>query len=101
MDRAVLRWLRRHQIPLDVAWCVAGALACWALSMTVPQYKAFYRTGSAVVPALAAVAAAALGVVAASVSRRSGGIWPMALLARVAVIGAAVLLQVAPAAAGS
>jgi hypothetical protein len=100
LDRAILAFLRRHHVPGDVALVAAGGIAVWVLSMTISTYKDFYLSMHAWLPGLGVAVALAAGVLAATVARR----WEhagspdraMAALGRVAVVGAVVLLQIAP-----
>jgi ABC-type cobalamin transport system permease subunit len=101
LDRAILAWLRRHHVPLDAAVIVGGGIAVWLLSMTISTYKDFYLSAHAWLPGLGVALALAIGLVAAiAVCRheaRSGSVEQgIKVLARVALVGAVVLLQMAP-----
>lgn len=101
LDRAILAWLRRHHVPLDAALIVGGGIAVWLLSMTISTYKDFYLSAHAELPGLAAGIALAIGLVAAVIAHRGevkhGDVdRVMKIAARVALIGAMLLLQMAP-----
>jgi hypothetical protein len=100
LDRAVLAWLRRHHVPLDAALIAAGGIAVWLLSMTISTYKDFYLSSHAWLPGLGVAVALSAGLMAAIAARRGEhqGSYDrgMTVLARVALVGAVLLLQVAP-----
>ncbi len=100
LDRAIINWLRRHHIPLDAAFIAAGGLFVFALSMTVSTYQQFYISRSGWLPGAGVALALVVGLVAAVLARRGelGGNADrgMAVLARVSLVGAVLLLQIAP-----
>jgi ABC-type cobalamin transport system permease subunit len=101
MDRALLAWLRRHHVPLDVALIVGGGVAVWLLSMTISTYKDFYMSARAWLPGVGVALALAVGLVAAIAAHRGeakhGTVdQGIKVLARVALVGAILLLQMAP-----
>lgn len=101
LDRAILAWLRRHQIPLDAAIIVGAGIAVWLLSMTISTYKDFYTSRSAWLPSAGVAVALGVGLVSAVAAHRGelkhGTVdRGMKVLARVALVGALVLLQMAP-----
>lgn len=100
LDRAILAFLRRHHVPLDAAFIVGGGLAIFVLSLTVSTYQQFYFSGRGWLPGGGVALALVAGLVAATAARRceiSGRHErAMAVLARVALLGAVLVLQVAP-----
>ena len=101
LDRAVLDWLRRHHVPVDAAIIVGGGIAVWLLSMTISTYKDFYTSRSAWLPSAGVAVALAVGLVSAIAAHRGevrhGNVdQVMKVMARVALVGAVVLLQMAP-----
>jgi hypothetical protein len=100
LDRAILAWLRRHHVPLDAAAMVGGGLFVFLLSMTVSTYQQFYLSPRGWLPGVGVSLALGAGLVAAVSARRGelGGNSErtMAVLARVALLGALLVLQVAP-----
>lgn len=100
LDRAVLAWLRRHHVPLDAAFMVGAGAFLFALSMTVSTYQQFYMSRQGLLPAAGALLGLAVGLGAAVVARR----WEVngtaergiAVLARVALTGAVMLVLMAP-----
>lgn len=100
LDRAIIAWLRRHHVPLDVALMAAGGVVVWMLSMTITTYQQFYFSTRAWLPGVAVGIALLVGLVAGVAARRSevsgSPERAMAVLARVAVVGAVLLLQMAP-----
>jgi hypothetical protein len=100
LDRAVLAWLRRHHVPLDAFFIAAGGLFVFALSMTVSTYQQFYISRHGWLPGAGVAMALAIGLGCAVAARRDekdGGVdRAIAVLARVALVGAVLLLQIAP-----
>jgi hypothetical protein len=101
LDRVILAWLRRHHVPLDAAIIVGGGVAVWLLSMTISTYKDFYLSSHAWLPGLGvavALCAGLLGAIAAHRGEVKFGTVDQGIkvLARVALVGAVVLLQMAP-----
>lgn len=101
LDRAILAWLRRHHVPLDAAFIAAGGVAVWVLSLTISTYKDFYLSTRAWMPGVAVAIALAVGLGAAVAAHRgevkTGDIdRAMKVMARVALVGAVLLLQMAP-----
>jgi hypothetical protein len=101
IDRAIIDWLRRHFVPLDAALIVGGGIAVWMLSMTISTYKDFYLSARAWLPGVGVGLALCVGLVAAIAANRveakQGHIEQgIKVLARVALVGAVLLLQMAP-----
>jgi hypothetical protein len=100
LDRAILAWLRRHHVPLDAAVIVGGGLGIFVLSLTISTYQQFYFSGHGWLPGAGVALALVAGLVAAVAARRGEldgrADRAMAVLARVALVGAVVVLQVAP-----
>ncbi len=101
IDRAILAWLRRHHIPLDAAFIAFGGVAIWLLSMTISTYKDFYLSARAWLPGVGVGVALAVGLGVAIVAHRGevkhGDVdRGIKVLARVALVGAVLLLQMAP-----
>lgn len=100
LDRAVLTWLRRHHVPLDAAFMVGAGAFLFALSMTVSTYQQFYISRQGLLPGVGVALALAVGLGAAVVARRweVGGTTDrgIAVLARVALTGAVMLMLMAP-----
>jgi ABC-type cobalamin transport system permease subunit len=101
MDRALIAWLRRHHVPLDAAFIVGGGIAIWLLSMTISTYKDFYLSARAWLPGVGVAVALVAGLVGAVVAHRGevkhGDVDRlMKVTARVALVGAVLLLQMAP-----
>jgi ABC-type cobalamin transport system permease subunit len=101
LDRAIIAWLRRHHVPLDVAMIVGGGIAIWLMSMTISTYKDFYLSAHAWLPGIGVAVALAAGLVGAVAAHRGearhGDVdRAMKVLARIALVGAVLLLQMAP-----
>lgn len=101
LDRAILAWLRRHHVPLDAAFIVGGGIAVWLMSMTISTYKDFYLSARAWLPGVGVALALGVGLLAAVAAHRGevkhGDVdRAMKVLARVALVGAVLLLQMAP-----
>jgi hypothetical protein len=100
LDRALLAWLRRHHVPLDAAAIVGGGIFVFLLSMTVSTYQQFYLSAHGWLPGGGVVLAMVAGLAAAIAARRGAlrgsSDTTMAVLARVALVGAVLLLQLAP-----
>jgi ABC-type cobalamin transport system permease subunit len=101
LDRAILAFLRRHHVPLDAAIIVGGGIAVWLLSMTISTYKDFYMSARAWLPGVGVGLALAVGLLAAIAAHRievrQGDVERgIKVLARVALVGAVLLLQMAP-----
>lgn len=100
LDRAIIEWLRRHHVPLDAASIAAGGMFVFALSMTVSTYQQFYFSSRGWLPGLGVALALAVGLGAAVLARRggqgAGADRGIAVLARVALVGAVLVLQIAP-----
>jgi hypothetical protein len=101
LDRAVIAWLRRHHVPLDAALIVVGGILVWLLSMTISTYKDFYTSTRAWLPSAGVAVALVVGLVAAIAAHRGemkqGTVdQGIKVLARVALVGALLLLQMAP-----
>jgi hypothetical protein len=101
LDRAIIAWLRRHHVPLDAALIVGGGILVWLLSMTISTYKDFYTSARAWLPSAGVAVALVVGLVAAIAAHRGeikhGTVdQGIKVLARVALVGAVVLLQMAP-----
>ena len=101
LDRAILAWLRRHHVPLDAAIIVGGGIAVWLLSMTISTYKDFYLSARAWLPGAGVAVALGIGLLAAVTAHRGevrhGDVdRARKVLARVALVGAVLLLQMAP-----
>jgi len=100
LDRAVLAWLRRHHIPLDAAFMLGAGAFLFALSMTVSTYQQFYISRQGVLPGAGVAVALVVGMGAAVVAKR----WELtgstergiAVLARVSLTGAVMLMLLAP-----
>jgi hypothetical protein len=100
LDRAILAWLRRHHVPLDAALIVGGGIFVFVLSMTVSTYQQFYLSAHGVLPGVGVAVALLVGLGAAVLARRGEAQGNLdrgiAVLARVALVGAVLLLQMAP-----
>jgi ABC-type cobalamin transport system permease subunit len=101
LDRAIVAFLRRHHVPLDAAIIVGGGIAVWLLSMTISTYKDFYMSAHAWLPGVGVGLALIVGLVSAiaahRVEVRHGDVERgIKVLARVALVGAVLLLQMAP-----
>jgi hypothetical protein len=101
LDRAIIAWLRRHHVPLDAALIVGGGILVWLLSMTISTYKDFYTSNRAWLPSAGVALALVVGLVAAIAAHRGeakhGTVdQGIKVLARVALLGAVLLLQMAP-----
>lgn len=100
LDRAVLAWLRRHHVPLDAAFMVGSGAFLFALSMTVSTYQQFYISRQGLLPGAGVAMALLVGLGAAVVAKRwevSGSTdRGIAVLARVALTGAVMLMLLAP-----
>ncbi len=100
LDRAIIAWLRRHHVPLDAAAIVGGGLFIFVLSMTVSTYQKFYLSRHGLLPGLGVGLALLVGLCAAVLAQRGAARGDldrgMAVLARVALVGAVLLLQLAP-----
>ena len=101
LDRAIIAWLRRHHVPLDAAVIVGGGIVVWLLSMTISTYKDFYMSARAWLPGAGVAVALGIGLLAAIAAHRGevkrGEIdRGIKVLARVALLGAVLLLQMAP-----
>jgi uncharacterized membrane protein len=101
LDRAILAWLRRHHVPVDAALIVGGGVAVWLLSMTISTYKDFYLSSHAWLPGIGVAVALLAGLIGAIAARRGeartgSAEQAMKVMARVALVGAVLLLQMAP-----
>ena len=101
LDRAILAFLRRHHVPLDAAIIAGGGIAVWLLSMTISTYKDFYLSTRAWLPGVGVAVALLIGLGTAIAVHRGemkhGDVdRGMKVLARVALVGAVLLLQMAP-----
>jgi hypothetical protein len=101
LDRAILAFLKRHHVPLDAALIAGGGLAVFVLSLTISTYQQFYFSSHGWLPGVGVALALLAGMVAATASRRAGLAGAgedrvMAVMARVALVGAVLVLQLAP-----
>jgi hypothetical protein len=101
LDRALLAFLRRYHVPLDAAIIAGGGVAVWLLSMTISTYKDFYLSARAWLPGIGVAVALLIGLGTAIAAHRgeikNGEVdRGIKVLARVALVGAILLLQMAP-----